>query len=75
MKTAIVGIVALSLAGCSVIFPKAGPQLAKAVNQYCATLSQDERALLRQQVNDAIKPNQACVYCEGDGAARCLTTQ
>jgi hypothetical protein len=72
MRVAIVGIVALTLTGCSVVMPKAGPQLAKAVNKYCKTLSQEERILLREQVNEAITPNQACVYCEGDGAARCL---
>jgi uncharacterized protein YceK len=64
----------LALSGCSVIFPKAAPELSKAVNKYCTTLSQEERALLRAQVNAAIQPNQACVYCDGDAGTRCLTT-
>jgi len=62
----------LALSGCSLIFPKAGPQLAKAVNKYCTTLSQEERRLLRDQVNEAIRPNAACVYCNGDSDGTCL---
>jgi hypothetical protein len=73
MRIAIIGIIALSLCGCSIIMPKAGPQLAKAVNKYCAKVSQEERKLLRDQVNEAIMPNQACVYCDGDEAGRCIT--
>lgn len=76
MMRAILASVLLTVSGCSVIFPKAAPQLSKAVNKYCATLSQEERQLLREQVNAAIQPNQACVYCAGDaGASRCLATQ
>lgn len=68
----LIGIVALALSGCA-LFPQAAPQLSKAVNKYCATLTQDERKLLRDQVNAAIQPNQACVYCAGDtGAQRCI---
>lgn len=70
MKTAIL-LAVLALSGCSVIFPKAGPQLAKAVNKYCTTVSEEERRILRTQVNEAIKPNQACVYCDGDQSNRC----
>lgn len=74
MNRAILACVILTLGGCSVIFPKAAPQLSKAVNKYCTTLSQEERQLLREQVNAAITPNQACVYCAGDtGANHCLT--
>lgn len=73
MKKAIVGIVAcMILPGCA-LFPQAAPQLSKAVNKYCSTLTQDERKILRDQVNAAIQPNQACVYCAGDTANRCLT--
>ncbi len=70
MKTAIVGAVALMLSGCSLL-PQAAPQLSKAVNKYCTALNEDERRLLRQQVNEAIKPNQACVYCAADQANHC----
>lgn len=66
MKVVIVCVIALSLSGCSVVFPKAAPQLAKAVTKYCTTLSEEERKILRAQVNEAIKPNEAYVYCDGD---------
>jgi len=75
MRPAFLACVILALGGCSMIFPKAAPQLSKAVNKYCATLSQEERQLLREQVNAAIQPNQACVYCAGDaGSKRCLAS-
>jgi len=71
----IVGLV-LALSGCSLVFQKAGPQLANAVNKYCSTVSEQERQVLRSEVNTAIQPNQACVYCAGDtNAHQCLTTQ
>jgi hypothetical protein len=73
MKPVVVGIIALALSGCSVIFPKAAPQLSKAVNKYCTTVSEQERKLLRDEVNRAIQPNQACVYCAGDTANHCVT--
>jgi uncharacterized membrane protein len=71
MKIATTVVVALALTGCSVVFPKAGPQLANAVNKYCVTLSEEERRLLREQVNASIQPNQACVYCDGDMSNSC----
>ena len=71
MKIAIIALMGLALSGCA-LFPQAAPQLAKAVNKYCTTLSEDERHILRQQVNEAIKPNQACVKCEGDSGSACL---
>lgn len=71
MKPVYVLFLTLVLAGCS-LFPQAAPQLAKAVNKYCTTLSEDERRILRQNVNEAIKPNQACVKCEGDTGSACL---
>lgn len=75
MKSILIMSAVLALSGCSLIFPKAAPQLSKAVNKYCATLSAEERKLLRDQVNEAITPNQACVYCAGDaGASQCLST-
>lgn len=75
MKAVLVVSVLLTLSGCSIISPKVGPQLAKAAQKYCATLTEAERQYVRQQVNEAIQPNQACVYCEGDQGSRCLTSQ
>lgn len=72
MKIAIIGVVALALTGCSVIMPKAGPQLAKGINKYCSTASEQERLIIREQVNEAIQPNQICVRCEGDAGQQCL---
>ena len=59
------GFVAVVLAGCSLITPKVGPQVAKAVNRYCGEPYQ-ERLVIRQSVNDMIKPNTIKVTCEGD---------
>lgn len=76
MKSVLIVGVMFALSGCSLIFPKAAPQLSKAVNKYCTTLSQEERKILREQVNEAIQPNQACVYCAGDnGTNQCLNPQ
>lgn len=72
MKSVLIVGVIFALSGCSLIFPKAAPQLSKAVNKYCTTLSQEERKILREQVNAAITPNEACVYCAGDTSSRCL---
>lgn len=66
MKLFVIILALLSLGGCSVIGPKAGPQLAKAVNKYCMTLSFQERQLLREQVNAAIAPNHAQITCAVD---------
>lgn len=71
----LIAVIMTLLCGCSVISPKVAPQLSKAVHKYCATLSPQERQYVRQQVNEAIKPNEACVYCEGDPGPRCLPTQ
>lgn len=70
LRNFIVGFMIVTVAGCS-LFSKAAPRLSNAVNKYCTTLTEDERRILRQQVNDAIKPNQACVYCNGDQANHC----
>lgn len=59
----IFGVVALS--GCSLITPKVGPQVAKAVNRYCQE-PLEARLLLRGQVNGMITPNQVKVTCAGD---------
>lgn len=72
MKTAIIGIVTLALTGCSLVMPKAAPQLAKGINKYCETASEQERQIIREQVNEAIQPNQICVRCEGDAGQQCL---
>ena len=56
-KTACILFLSLILTGCS-LFPKAAPQLAKAV--------------LRQEVNEAIQPNQVCVKCAEDAGSACL---
>ena len=76
MKQVLVISIVLALSGCSLVFQKAGPQLAKAVNKYCGTVSEQERQVLRSEVNAAIQPNQACVYCAGDTNARqCLPSE
>lgn len=72
MKSGSILFLSLVLTGCS-LFPQAAPQLSKAVNKYCTALSEDERRVLRQQVNEAIKPNQACVKCANDVGGACLT--
>lgn len=74
MKTGCALLLTFILTGCS-LFPQAAPQLAKAVKKYCTTLSEEERRILRQNINEAIKPNQACVTCEGDSGGACLTQQ
>lgn len=66
MKVAfIIGMAAVTLAGCSVIAPKVGPEVAKAVNRYCGEPYQT-RLVLRTQVNQMITPNTIKVTCEGD---------
>lgn len=58
-------IAALALQGCSLIAPRVGPQVAKAVNRYCAE-PLSERLVIREQVNSLITPNTVRVTCEGD---------
>lgn len=66
MKSVIlVGMATLALSGCSVITPKVGPQVAKAVNRYCNE-PYEARLLIRGEINDMIKPNNIRVFCEGD---------
>lgn len=65
MKFLIVGMVALTLCGCSLLAPKVGPEVAKAVNRYCAEPYQ-VRLLMRTEVNTLISPNTIKVTCEGD---------
>ena len=65
MKALILCLTALSLAGCAQFQSKVGPQLAKVANKYCEQ-SYDARKLVRQEVNTAIAPNQAQVWCNGD---------
>ncbi len=64
MKTLIFICLAV-LSGCSLISPKVGPQVAKAVNRYCGE-SYQIRLLMRTEVNGMIKPNTVKVTCEGD---------
>jgi hypothetical protein len=59
----IVGI--LFLSGCSIIAPKVGPQVAKAVNRYCVE-PYATRSVLRAQVNEMVFPHEIKVTCEGD---------
>lgn len=61
----LVVIVGVTLTGCSLIVPKVGPQVAKAVNRYCEE-PYAERLVLREQVNGMITPNTIKVTCEGD---------
>lgn len=66
MKSVIATLIAvLSLSACAALSSKAAPEVAKAVNKYCAEPYQ-ERLLLRKTVNDMTKPNSVKVTCEGD---------
>lgn len=66
MKSVIlVGMATLALSACSIITPKVGPQVAKAVNRYCAE-PLEARLLIRSEVNEMTKPNHIRVFCEGD---------
>lgn len=66
MRVALLSFFAtLALTGCSIITPKVGPQVAKAVNRYCAE-PYEARLLIRSEVNTMIKPNNIRVFCEGD---------
>jgi hypothetical protein len=66
MKAIAIGaFIGVFLSGCSVLTPKVGPQVAKAVNRYCAE-PYEARLLIRSEVNTMIKPNNIRVYCEGD---------
>ena len=65
MKAIAIAMVVLSLSACSTFATKAGPQIAKGVNRYCAE-SLQERLLVRQTVNDSIAPNKIAVTCAGD---------
>lgn len=65
MKILLLSLVVVALTGCSLIAPKVGPQVAKAVNRYCVE-SYQTRLLMRSEVNAMIQPNQIKVTCEGD---------
>lgn len=65
MKTIAVVLIMVALTGCQVIAPKVGPQVAKAVNKYCAE-PYAERQVIRSSVNDQIAPNKVAVTCAGD---------
>jgi hypothetical protein len=65
MKAIATAMILLSLTACSVFATKAGPQIAKGVNRYCAEPLQ-ERLLVRQTVNDSVAPNKIAVTCAGD---------
>lgn len=65
MKSIAVLAVVFALTGCQVIAPKVGPQVAKAVNKYCAE-PYAERQVIRSSVNEQIAPNKIAVTCEGD---------
>lgn len=65
MKVVTLIVLTLGFSGCSLITPKVGPQVAKAVNRYCQE-PLAERLVLRAQVNGMITPNQVKVTCAGD---------
>ncbi len=65
MKYIALSFLVVVLSGCSLIAPKVGPQVAKAVNRYCVE-SYQTRLLMRTEVNAMIKPNSIKVTCEGD---------
>lgn len=57
--------VASYLAACATLNAEVAPRVAQAVKAYC-TEPQDERALIRAQVNQAIAPATIRVTCPGD---------
>jgi len=66
MKSVIlVGMAVVTFAGCSLIAPKVGPEVAKAVNRYCGE-PYESRLYLRTEVNQLITPNTIKVTCQGD---------
>lgn len=65
MKAIAIAMILISLSACSTFATKAGPQIAKGVNRYCAEPYQ-ERQLVKQTVNDSIAPNKIAVTCAGD---------
>lgn len=54
------------MSACSVALPRIGPEVAKAVNRYCAAVSPGERAVLRAELNAQIAPHAIAVTCDGD---------
>lgn len=65
MKFVILILTMVAFSGCSLIAPKVGPKVAKAVNRYCEE-SYQTRLLMRTEVNAMIAPNTVKVTCEGD---------
>lgn len=62
---AIASFAVLCLTGCAAFNKEVAPRVAQAVNTYCIE-PQESRALIRQQVNALIAPNQIKVTCQGD---------
>lgn len=58
-------LLTVALTGCSVLSPKVGPYVAKAVARYCAE-PEASRKLLRAEVNGLVAPNAVHVTCQGD---------
>jgi uncharacterized protein YceK len=66
MKSVVlVGMLTLALSGCSIISPKIAPTVAKGVNRYCEE-PQASRMLVREEVNNMVKPHSIQVNCFGD---------
>lgn len=61
----LLGMAMLMLSGCSSIYQKVGPQVAKAVTRYC-TEPYEARQFLRAQVNGMVQPHEVAVHCAGD---------
>lgn len=62
---AVPAFIAIFLTGCAAFNKEVAPRVAQAVNTYCIE-PQESRALIRQQVNALITPNQIRVTCSGD---------
>lgn len=67
MKTILFGIAGWSLVliGCATVESKVAPRVAQAVSTYC-TQPQDQRIIIRGQLNAMAAPNSIKVTCEGD---------
>lgn len=55
----------LTLGGCSEINKNIAPKAAQVINTYCLE-DQSVRLVVRQQVNELIKPNAVRIDCAGD---------
>ena len=71
MKTLIACTAAVILCGCSLISPKIDQQLQSVAQKYCQQPI-ETRQVLRQTVNQAIAPAEACIWCPTDPLPKCI---